>query len=199
MSTDFKPPKKYKKIWAKSKKILKSGRPGDLQHSIEIVNRILGYKGNLPIDYDVVVPVAMMHDIGHSAILPEYFKYVTGPDKLVNGKLVHMLVGAKIANDVLNAVDYDQDKSKEIVEIISMHDADGLSGVDIQALYNTDNKKIFHDFDRLDRFDEKGIDGLLKFYKDKSKLLEALEGILDSFFFDELRKIAEDKLEILKK
>ena len=63
-----------------------------------------------------------MHDIGHSSILPEHFRYITGKDKVLNGKLVHMLVGAKIARDILVSIQYDEKKSDEIVEIISMHE-----------------------------------------------------------------------------
>ena len=36
--------------------------------------------------------------------------------KLTNGKLVHMLVGAKIASDLLKEVGYPTDKAKEIIE-----------------------------------------------------------------------------------
>ena len=49
------------------------GRPGDVEHAAEMVNFILEYRGNLNLDKYILIPVAMMYDIGHSAILPEYF------------------------------------------------------------------------------------------------------------------------------
>lgn len=94
-------PAKYAKLWQKCVPLLKQGRPDDLNHAKETAEFILQYKGKLKFDQEILIPMAMMHDIGHSAILAEHFKYITGPDKLTNGKLAHMLIGAKIAQELL--------------------------------------------------------------------------------------------------
>ncbi|OGB74559.1 hypothetical protein A2V68_03080 [candidate division Kazan bacterium RBG_13_50_9] len=193
-------PVKYQKIWAQCLPLFKRGRPGDAQHAKEVVELILGYRGKLKFDGDVLIPVAMMHDIGHTAILPEHFKYITGPEKVKNGKLVHMLVGAKIARDILSAVKYNKHASREIIDIISMHDADQLDLSDWRRLYTTRNKKIFHDLDSLDRYSAKRLKSMFSIgFKDPGQVFKVLEKFLDNFFFQEFKDIAQKSLAQLKK
>jgi len=192
-------PEEYEVIWKKCSKVLeKGGRPGDLKHAQEIVRFILGYQGNLRIDQSILIPVAMMHDIGHAAILPEHFKYITGPKKLINGKLVHMLAGAKIANDILAAVDYNQEKSREIVDIISIHDADQLKDASQEDFYDTENKKIFHDIDSLDRFTDERIRNFSSMYKDPKEIKNLLEKSINNLFYEEFRQVARERMNNLR-
>lgn len=190
-------PNKYLAIWKKALPILKKGRPGDDTHAREIVNFILNYNGRLKIDKDVLIPVAMMHDIGHGAIMPEHFKFVTGPEKIKNGKLAHMLAGAKIANDILISAKYDKKLITEIVDIISMHDFDQLDGIDIKKIYDTKNKKLFHDFDSLDRYTETRLENIKTIYPDKKAIVIQLQGLVDMIFYDEIKKIAKRQLLVL--
>ncbi len=191
-------PEKYLGVWEKAAPLLKKGRPDDLQHSIEVATLVLNYDGEMDIDKDVLVPVAIMHDIGHSAILPEDFRFITGLDKLSNGKLVHMLAGAKIARDILESSGYDPEKSKEIIDIIRVHDADQLKGIDLNKFYDTENKRVFHDLDSLDRYTMQRFNEFMKIKPDKEKLLETLRGFLDNFFYPQFRKIAEERMKILE-
>lgn len=193
MNNDMKTniPAKYQAIWEAALPLLKQGRPGDDEHALTVVETLMNYNGDLKFDLDVLVPVAIMHDIGHSAILPEHFKYITGFEKVENGKLVHMLVGAKIAKDILESVGYDANKIEEIVEIVSMHDADQLKNVDITKVYDSVNKKIFHDIDSLDRFNDKRLATFGALSKDQDKVKLLLEKSLGSFFYDDFRGIAE--------
>lgn len=191
-------PKKYASVWKKCLPLLKKGRPGDLGHAEETVKLILEYNGRIKINKDVLVPVAMMHDIGHFLILPKHFKYITGFHKIANGKLVHMLVGAKIANDILSDLKYDEKKKNEIVDIVSMHDFDQLKGVDYKKAYNTVNKRFFHDMDSLDRYTEKRLQSLYTINKEREKSLILLQEFLNLFFYDEFKKRAEKRLEGIK-
>lgn len=188
-------PQKYQAIWEKCKDKLASGRPGDVEHAANIAQFILNYRGKLIFDKDVLVPVAMMHDIGHAAILPEHFKYITGPEKVINGKLVHMLAGAKIAAEILSKCNYEPEKSKEIVDIISIHDYDQLQDIDMKEIYNDNNKKIFHDIDCLDRFNKKRLEKLMVMFNDKKYLQKEINKTLDNFYFDEIKQIAIGKIE----
>jgi len=189
-------PDKYNLIWEKSYPLLQQGRPGDDNHALEVMNFVLDYAD--PNYFDVLVPVAIMHDIGHSSILLEHFKYVTGKDKLTNGKLVHMLVGAKIAKDILTSIKYDEKKIDEIVELISMHDADQLEGVNVKEIYNTENKKMFHDIDCMDRYNSDRIKAMEKSLPDKDKIMIILKKGLDNFFYPKFRQIAEKRLKDIK-
>jgi hypothetical protein len=187
----------YQEIWDLCKPLFKNGRPGDLNHAMETAQFILNYCGRLELDKDILVPVAFMHDIGHVAILPEHFKHVTGPQKIINSKLVHMLAGAKIAKDILIKVKYNHKKIQEIVDIISVHDADQLQNVDIKSFYNSQNKKIFHDIDSLDRYTENRIKGLVSIYPNRQELLKILAGYSDSFFYTEFKNLAKKRFEKL--
>jgi HD superfamily phosphodiesterase len=186
-------PEKYQPLWEKCLPLLKMGRAGDDEHAKEVAEFILNYQGSLALDKDILIPAAMMHDIGHAAILPEHFKYVTGPEKVENGKLVHMLAGAKIAKDILQSVDYDAAKAQEIVDIISIHDYDQLKNVDLGKAYDTENKKIFHDIDSFDRYNERRIKSFAQIYK-REEMLSLLEKMSDNFFYDEFKKIAKEKI-----
>jgi len=190
-------PTKYLEIWQKCMPLLMNGRPGDDAHAVEVAEFILNC-GKNDIDLDILIPTAIMHDIGHSAILPEHFKYITGQEKVANGKLVHMLAGAKIAKDVLNSLKYDTAKTTEIVDIISMHDADQLEKTDIKKVYNSENKKIFHDIDCMDRYNAERLKKMSKSFTDKHLMFSILDNGLKTFFYPEFRKIAESKMEALK-
>jgi len=190
-------PEKYKLLWEKCLPILQNGRPGDDAHSVEVAEFILSIKDK-DLDLDVLIPLAIMHDIGHSAILPEHFKYITGGERVVNAKLVHMLVGAKIAKEILESINYDKDKTAEIVDMISMHDADQLENTDIKKIYNTNNKKIFHDIDCMDRYNLERMKKMEKMLPDKDKMWAMLEKGLDAFFDSGMKEIAAKKLEEMK-
>lgn len=193
-------PQKYQKIWKLAEPILKRGRKGDVLHCKQTAEMVFNYlfqykKG----DPDVLIPVAMMHDIGHAAILPKHMKYVTGPEKLPGGKLVHMLAGAKIANDILRKINYSVKKKKEVVEIISMHDFDQLKGIETNKIYNTLNKKLFHDLDSLDRFSLRRFKFIVTLYKCEPEKAENLLLSETKFFLREIKEIAENRLKRLKK
>lgn len=191
-------PQKFIELWNICLPILQNCRPGDDVHAVEVAEFVLNC-GKKDIDLDVLIPVAIMHDIGHSAILPEHFKYITGGERVLNGKLVHMLVGAKIAKDILDSINYDKDKTTEIVEIISMHDSDQLENTDMAKAYDSSNKKLFHDIDCMDRYNAERLKNMEKTFPDKDKLFSMLEKGLESFFYPEFREIAEDKFKYLKK
>ncbi len=186
-------PGEYEKIWQTCLPLLQRGRPGDDVHSKETVEFILEYKGKLQFDRDILIPTGMMHDIGHSGILPEHFTYVTGKQKIKNGKLVHMLVGAKIAKDILDEAGYPAEKTAEVVDIISIHDSYQLEGVDRENVYNSDNKKFFHDVDVLGIYSPARQE-LTPMYS-KADFQVMMEKSLKEFFFDEFRELARKRLE----
>ncbi len=185
-------PNKYNELWSKCLPLLQKGRPGDDTHAVEVTEFILSLKDQ-KFDLDILIPVAIMHDIGHSAILAEHFKYITGQERVLNGKLVHMLVGAKIAKDILDSLNYNQQKINEITEIISMHDADQLENTNVQKIYDTENKKVFHDVDCMDRYNAERLKKMSKTMPDKDKMFKMLKMGLDNFFFPEFKEIAEKR------
>lgn len=190
-------PDKYQPIWQECLKLFPQGRPGDMEHAKQTVEFILNYKGSLKLNLDILIPVAMIHDIGHLAILPEHLKYVTGPEKIINGKLVHMLTGAKIAHDILIKLSYNPKLTKEIVDIISVHDSDQLTGIDPDKAYDSENKKIFHDIDVLDRFNDKRLKKYSEMFSDKDYIKGILDESLKVFFHDEFKNMAIEKMKTI--
>jgi len=192
-------PKKYQKIWKLTEPVLKKGRKNDVVHCKQTAELVFNYVNkNKKGDADVLIPVAMMHDIGHAAILPQHMKYVTGPEKLSGGKLVHMLAGTKIADKILRNVKYPANKREEIIDIISMHDFDQIKGVDVNKTYNTLNKKLFHDLDGLDRFSKKRFKFVMELYhcgpaKAVSLLMKGTR-----FFLPEIEEEAKKMLSNIK-
>ncbi len=187
-------PDKYQVIWEKAVPFLEKCRSGDLLHSQKTAEEVFRLSKGEKWDIDVLIPVAIFHDIGHSAILSEHFSLISGPNKEENSKLVHMLTGAKIAKDILKSIKYPNNKIKKIVEIISIHDKKDKS------LFNTIEKKNFHDIDRLDRFSEDGIKmGKKEFGLNPDQVIKLLkEQLLSEIISENFKKIAKNNLIKLK-
>lgn len=187
-------PEKYYEIWIKALPYLKKCRTGELEHSKEIAEEIFKLSKNKKIDLDFLIPVAILHDVGHSMILPEHFKYITGPKKEENSKLVHMLIGAKIAHDILKKINYSNEKIKKIVEFIRIHDKKDKS------LFKSKEEKIFYDLDRLDRLTDKGFKiAENEFGLKRKEVIEMFEKhVLNGLILKENIKIAEERIKNLK-
>ena len=187
---------KHREIFDQALPYLEEGRPGDIEHVYFLLEQIISFRSDrIPVDLDILVPTAIFHDIGHSAVLPEHFVHLTGQKKIRNGKLVHMLTGAKIAKDVLAHVGYDKAKSDEIVGIVAVHDADQVDGMGMEC-YDTENKKIFHDFDRLGIMEPDRFKIMLEKFTSNDnfeKLRNELDKLSSSFFFDELQKLSDSR------
>ncbi len=72
---------------------------------------------------EIVIPAAILHDVGWSCIPEEEQHTAFGP-VVKNKKLQrrHEVEGAAIAMEILNSVDYDPQFSQKIAEIIDGHD-----------------------------------------------------------------------------
>ncbi len=177
---------------------LQVGRPGDVEHVYDLLDEIMKYtSADFVLDLSILLPAAILHDIGHCAILPEHFVYLTGANKIKNAKLVHMLTGAKITRDILEKVGYPQEKTKEIVAIVAVHDADQIEGMGLQV-YDTLNKKLFHDFDRIGMFNLERMEKYLSIGENrakKDKLRTEILNAIETIFYDELKVYAKKKWE----
>lgn len=191
-------PEKFQSLWEKCQSYFAECREGDIEHALVGVKFILDYKGDLKMDSDILIPVAIMHDIGHAAILSEHFVYITGVKRVKNGKLAHMLTGAKIARKILTELSWDQKAADEIVDIISIHDIDQLDLDGAREMYDSENKKLFHDIDSMDRYDEVRLRKVAKSSEDLKKLLDMVEKMLDNFFYEEFKVVAAANMQKIK-
>jgi len=100
-------------------------------------------------DSDIVIPAIILHDVGWKKVPADLQLEAFGP-KANNPELnrVHEVEGVKIAQTILEQVNYDHTRAKEILEIIDGHDSRK------QAL--SLNDRLVKDADKLWRFSKLG-------------------------------------------
>ncbi len=163
---------------------------------------VMRYKRKLNFDLDVLLPVAMMHDLHHSGILEEHFRSVLIIEKLNGEGVVPISPGAKIAKDLLEEIKYNPSKIEEIIDILNVHHISHLKRLDINKIYNTPNKKAFHDIELLTRFTRKKMHEIKKICPTRKEFIELMRGQLKLFFYEKLKDIAKNQfieLEDLKR
>jgi HD superfamily phosphodiesterase len=140
-------------------------------------------------DEDIVIPAILLHDTGWKRVPADLHLKAFGP-KASKPELnrLHEVESVKIAEELLQKIEYDSLKAKKIIEIIDGHDsrpkADSL------------NEMIVKDADKLWRYSKSG------FYIDIERFGESYaEGLdrLRTHIFDQLftataKEIATEKL-----
>jgi len=151
--------KTYKKILEKALLLYEKGREGDVDHIKWLAEVITKYVDESEVDYDILIPVVLLHDIGYSKV-PKG----SNPFDLDIRKF-HSEEGAKIAEEILEELDYPKDKINEIKRLILKHDnwAFGDDFADEPIL------RIFNNFDFMWMASEKGFDIVRKFMKKEPK------------------------------
>lgn len=103
-------------------------------------------------DEDIVIPAAILHDVGWSQISEQermyLFKTMPGSQKDKELRIKHQIEGVKLAKKILKENHYDNRLIKEILNIISEHDTR-------KGTLNL-NEAIMRDADKLWMFSEKG-------------------------------------------
>jgi HD superfamily phosphodiesterase len=133
--------------------LYKTGRDGDWDHILRMVNlcRILLEHENG--DENIVLPAAYLHDLGWTAIDFSDFKKASPGAKAGSISFArHMELGAQMAGKILADLDYDPEKTKEIQSIIRVHDLP-------ETVFKMDNisATLVVEADRLDRYGKTGL------------------------------------------
>ena len=149
----------YKKILEKALPLYEKGREGDVEHIKWLSEVITKYVDESEVDYDILIPVVLLHDVGYSKV-PKG----SNPFDLDIRKF-HSEEGAKIAEEILTELNYPKDKINEIKRLILKHDnwAFGDDFADEPVL------RIFNNFDFMWMASEKGFDIVRKFMKKEPK------------------------------
>jgi len=149
----------YIKILEKALPMYKKAREGDVEHIKWLSKVITKYVNESEVDYEILIPVVLLHDVGYSKVPKD-----SNPFKLDIRKL-HSEEGAKIAEEILKKLDYPRKKINEIRRLILKHDnwAFGDSFADEPVL------KIFNNFDFMWMASEKGFNIVRKFMKKEPK------------------------------
>jgi hypothetical protein len=96
-------------------------------------------------DEDIVLPAVLLHDVGWKMVPEEKQRGAFGPEvKDKETRRFHEKEGVRIAHEILTSLDYDKQKTAEILSIIDGHDTreEPLSL----------NDKLVKDADKLWRF-----------------------------------------------
>jgi len=149
----------YKKILEKVLPLYKKGREGDVEHTRWLFQIITKYVEESEVDYDLLIPVVLLHDVGYSKV-PKG----SNPFDLDIRKF-HSEAGAKIAEEILEELNYPKEKTTEIKRLILKHDnwAFGDDFADEPVL------RIFNNFDFMWMASEKGFDIVRRFMKKEPK------------------------------
>jgi hypothetical protein len=149
----------YKKILKKALPLYEKGRDGDVEHIKWLSEIVPRFANEREVDFDVLIPVVLLHDVGYSKVPKGANPYD------LNIRKLHSKEGAKIAGKILEELDYPKAKITEIKRLILKHDnwAFGDDFVDEPVL------RIFNNFDFLWMASEKGFAIVRKLMKKEPK------------------------------
>ncbi len=138
-------------------------------------------------DADIVIPAIILHDTGWKNITEEFQLKMFGPYKKVELANVHEKESVKIAKKLLKKVDYDKNKTKQVLEIIERHD----SRKEAISL----NDKLVKDADKLWRFSKEGfVIDCHRFKLMPEDRIKAKDMNIDLLFTSSARQIAKEKI-----
>jgi putative nucleotidyltransferase with HDIG domain len=142
-------------------------------------------------DRAVVMPAAILHDIGWSQLSEEVRAKALLPKSDIKLVGLHEKAGLKIAHEILDGVGYDRLKTEEILMIIDGHDTNEPP--------HTVNDKIMRDSDKLSRYAGFFWKNYVRFREQTHMSLEDNFDRLESrisqwFYFIESKKIAYKEL-----
>lgn len=187
---------KYKEIWEEAFKY--QDTRNDKGHAFIVTTYAQDICTLENTNADVVVPAAILHDIGWSKVPQEesmlVFTYGVDKDKMLNLRLKHQNEGVKLAREILNSLKYPAQFIDEILEIISQHDT--------RKGFISPNEGAMRDADKLWRFDDYGFlnDNQNGGYDFKTDM-DALEKKLaheNFLYFDSSKQRAKDMLKHLR-
>jgi HD superfamily phosphodiesterase len=154
--------------------------------AIEFGFKLLEKEGG---DKDVVIPSLILHDVGWKIVPEELQPLAFGP-KIKSPELnrMHEVEGAKIAKEILEKLNYDKDKTKEILKIIDGHD----SRKEAISL----NDRIVKDADKLYRYSKAGIRiDCGRFALTPREAIEVVTSSLDKWLFtNSAKEIAREEI-----
>jgi HD superfamily phosphodiesterase len=170
----------YERIWALAKPYLNT-RKNDIHTEMATRYAYLlldKEKG----DEEIVIPAIILHDVGWKKVPEELHLKAFGPKATMpKVRRVHEVEGVKIAREILEKINYDQEKIKEILKIIEGHD----SREEPVSL----NDKLVKDADKLWRYSKEGFQINRKRYEHTfEQYMERLRSHLNKWFITESGK-----------
>ena len=141
-------------------------------------------------DEDIVIPTILLHDVGWKKVPEDLQLKAFGPKaNMPELNRVHEIEGVKIAGGILNKVQYDNEKTEEILVIIEGHD----SRKEPISL----NDKLVKDADKLWRYSKEAFRINRQRYEHTfDQYMERLRSNLDNWFLtDSAKGIAKEEMQ----
>lgn len=183
---------KYQKIWDVALPF--QDKRDDKGHSEVVTEYAIKMCSLEEVNPDIVVPAAILHDIGWSKLTKEermsIFDKNLPRETYLEMRYKHQEEGVKLARQILENLNYDEKLIPEILEIISQHDT--------REGFISNNEGAMRDADKLWRYDKRG------FLSDRTSTnlteiehLEKLRSNLSDtnfFYFDSAKELATNLL-----
>ena len=155
--------------------------------SYDFARRLLRFHPSA--DPDIVLPAVLLHDVGWKMVPEDKQRDAFGPEvKDLETHRFHETEGARIAGEILASMDYDREKTAEILSIIDGHD----SRKEPLSL----NDKLVKDSDKLWRFTPYCVKIAHRHFGfELGEYFVWLSGRVDEWFFtDEAKAMARESL-----
>lgn len=168
--------KKLEVIRTEARRLLHEFGTHGFEHTERVFQTCRQLGGKVEVDLSVLLPAALLHDIGH-------------------GATDHALEGAESARRILNSMGYEREKVESVVVAISTHSfTGGRSPASLEA-------RILSDADKLDAMGALGIYRAAMYSVEHGRLIgdfvahfhEKLLRLKDQLFTDEARCLAESR------
>ena len=132
--------KKYQPIWKEVKPLMATVLKKDYVFHVEMVTRAMSelLEGGEQGDKDILIPAALLHDIGWSTI-PKDLQVAT--DKELKDKAGHMHIdnAPALVNRILTKLHYSPEQIARITDIVSAHKYQDPQEREKQLLIDADN------------------------------------------------------------
>ena len=148
------------------------------ENSTKMAYELLKREGG---DKEIVIPAIILHDVGWKSVPEDLQSKAFGPTvKSPELARLHEVEGVRIAKEVLEKLNYDENKVEEILEIIDGHDS--------RKEAKSFNDKIVKDADKLWRYTESGHKIMSRFMTEEfgespMDRLRRLDSQVDTMFF----------------
>ena len=168
--------KEFKKIWEIA--LPYQDKRTDRGHARIVTEYAIKLCKTENIDDRIVVPAAILHDIGWSQVSTKDRKVIFSPDKTpeieYKIRIKHQKEGVKLARKILKKVNYPKNLTKHILEIISEHDT--------RKGFISKEEAAMRDADKLWRYSKTGFKAdIIKCAKESTKKISYFLILLKKF------------------
>lgn len=148
---------------------------------------------------DILVPAAMLHDVGWSKV-PERILIPKTDEEKKEAELAHIELARDIILDILGGLEYEQSEIEEIIRIVQLHKSKDPKGdnrvacmVDADNLSDTYKESFYSDVKSYDSTPQQTFD-----FRSKNKFFtDTARGIFKKHLEERKREIESGEAEIL--